>query len=852
MSKILVIIESPGKCQKIEHILGKDYKVMATYGHIMDIEPSLKSIDIQNKFTPKYQIQKEKADVVNKLRAAAKGAKDIIISSDPDREGEMIAWSVAKVLNLKNPKRVTFNEITKKEVTEAIKTPRELDQNLINAQKTRRILDMLVGFELSPLLLRHMGQGNLSAGRVQSVAIRVVVDKENEISAFMSKPFQSFFKVKCVFLSDNKPFSSNLYDLEGTTSDGYYKGSMSKIDGEDNARGFLNNCILSTFKVAHVFEKKRTQGPAPPFMTASLQQEANKKLGFKAKRTMTAAQHLYEAGYITYMRTDSVNLSEESMENIKQYVVKKYGANHYRKVEYKSKGKHTQEAHEAVRPCDVNTEKVNTDDSTKLGSDEIRLYNLIWKRTVASQMKPAEYDVTSIQISISKEKDYFFMTNIENLTFAGFLSVYNVATENKEEETEEAEDEDQEDADDGENKNKNIKIPKVGTELTVNNIIGNQDYVRPPGRYNEASLLDKLGPKNLNIGRPGTFASLDGKILERNYVKVADVNGKDVNSLVLSWDGEKDELDEETNVITLGKEKGKYIPTHLGILVTNFLLLNFEKVMDYQFTALMEEKLDDIAAGNAVWSDELQQFYDEFHPNVEAMMAQVSVKEDKHTRLLGQDPETGFDIYATIGPHTPIVKLMREKGKPKFAPIKEPLTLENITLEEALELFEYPKDIGKYGNKKLILKRGEFGLYLTCGEIKITTTQSELTQEEAIKLIQTREKKSLGSFSDETKTYNIYKGKDFITKEDNHYISIVNSKTNKKYSVTLPDDEDIENITLERINQIIKEKYDNKNKNTEGKANDKTPVAKKAPVKKIGVKKAVIKKAAKKKIYVKK
>jgi DNA topoisomerase-1 len=882
MSKILVIIESPGKREKIEHILGNEYKVMATVGHIMDLKPTLKSIEIENNFNPIYEMKPDRVDVVKNLKAVAKGAKDILLCSDFDREGEQISWSVAKILGLKNPKRITFKSITKNELLEAIKNPRQIDTNLVNAQQTRRILDMLVGFELSPLLHKHMGQGNLSAGRVQSVVARLIVDRENEITAFMSKGLKSFFRFKGEFLSDNKTFNSNLYDLEGNNKD-HYKGSISKLDGEENAKNFLTNCIASIFKVAHVFQKKRTQAPSPPFTTSTLQQEANRKLGFSGKRAMMSAQKLYESGYITYMRTDSVNLSEEALENIKQYVIKKYGANYHRKVEYKSKSKNTQEAHEAIRPSDVNVEKVNTEENAKLGNDEIKLYSLIWKRTVASQMKPAEYDVMSIQISISKEKDYFFMTNIENLTFPGYLSVYNIANLEEDDEEEGGDEE-------GEKKNKNIKIPKVGDVLAVNMIKGTQDYVKPPGRYNQASLIDKLDPKNLNIGRPATYVAIIEKIIDRNYIKIGDSNGKDVDSLVLTWVGKEDKFDEQTSIITLGKEKNKYMPTYLGILVTNFLLLNFSKIMEYQFTALMEEKLDEIAAGNLVWTDVLREFYDEFHPSVEAVMGEASVKENKYTKLLGKDPKTGFDIYATIAKYGPIIKLMLDKGKPRCAPIKEPLTLDTITLEDALKLFEYPKELGKYEKKKITLNKGQYGYYLKFGEINISITKSETTTEssekiedsnmttqlsekiedsnmtaqlsekiedfsmsleEAIELIKSKEKKTLATFDDEIKTYSVYQG------PFGFYINTLVKKTNKKFNVGLPKDEVIENLTLERIKEIINNKFKRTiTKKTETpveKKATKKPTAKKAikpAIKKKTVKAAVKKKAAKKKIFI--
>lgn len=798
MSKILVIIESPGKKEKIEHILGKGYMVMASYGHIMDLDPNGMSIDIKNNFTPNYIVNADKKQVVTNLKNAAKNSSDVLIMSDGDREGENIGWSVAQVLKLKNPKRITFHSVTPTELKEAIKNPRQLDNNLINAQKTRRILDRIVGYELSPLLMKHIGKGSLSAGRVQSVVARLIMDKENEIKKFMSKDMKSFFKFKGEFLSDKKAFIANLYDLEGKNTDGPFKGNQSKIDEEERAREFLENCQESEFKVAHVFKKDRTQGPSAPFTTSTLQQEANRKLGMNGKRAMSAAQKLYEEGYITYMRTDSVNLSDEAMENIKKYVTEKYGDDYYRKVEYKAKSKNTQEAHEACRPTDVFTEEV--EQGGKIGNDEARLYSLIWKRTVASQMKPAVYDVTSIQITISKEKKHFFMTNIENLTFAGFLSVYNITGD-------EEDDEEDENAEDDETtkKNKNIKIPKVGVVIPVNYVSGKQEYLRPVCRYNQASLianLDKLG-----IGRPATYVNIIEKIVERNYVKIDDVEGKSFDSLTLTWKKDDDNITEKTDQLVIGKEKGKYIPTHLGVLVINFLMLYFPKVMDYNFTAEMEEKLDSIANGELVWNEVLQEFYDEFHPSVDNLLMQKAVIDDKYTKLLGKHPETDYNIFATIAKFGPVFKMIPETGKPIYGPIKEPLTFETATLEDALKLFEYPKTIGKYKNKNIVLNRGKFGFYLTYGGVNYTTTEENYTIIDAIDFIEKEQKKrdeknkSLASFTEETKSYDVYKG------PFGYYVHLQNSTTKKTYNIGLPPDEDIENITLDRIKEILNAKY---------------------------------------------
>ncbi|QKF94073.1 DNA topoisomerase IA subunit omega [Fadolivirus algeromassiliense] len=850
---IVLFVESPNKTKKIEHLLGEGYRVAASVGHIMDLDPKKMSIEIDNGFKPIYIINTDKTTVVKNLKQLAKNAGEILLATDEDREGEMIAWSIADVLGLKNPKRITFNEITKAALEEAVKNPRQIDTNMVNAQKARRILDRIVGYELSPLLDKHLGQKSLSAGRVQSVVARLIVDRENEIKKFFSDELKSFFRFKGEFVSDGKAIKAGLYDVDGKNADGSFKGSQSKLDGETRSREFLTNCTNAEFKVEHVFDKKRTQGPSAPFTTSTLQQDANRKFGFSIKRTMTAAQHLYEAGYITYMRTDSVNLSEECLENIKKYVIENHGNEYYKRTEYKSKTKNAQEAHEAVRPTDVYTTDVEI--GGKINDDEKRLYNLIWKRSVASQMKHAEFNVTSIQISINNEKEHFFMTKIENLTFAGFLAVYNI------ENIEKDEDEDEDVA-------KNIKVPKVGQTLTTNNIIGTQEYIKPPGRYNYASLVAKLDPDNLNIGRPATYGAIIEKIIERCYIESKDTLGVEVDSLVLTWNNNssEDNISENTNKIVLGKEKNKFVPTHLGILVTNFLLSYFPNIMDYQFTATMEDKLDEIANGNLEWNNVLKDFYDEFHPLVLNILLKNPEIEDKYTKLLGADPKSGGEIYATMAKYGPVVKLVQKAGKPKYAPIKEPLTLESIKIDDALKLFEYPKELGKYERKKVLLNRGQYGFYITVGTQRISVDNENITLIDAIEAIKNKTtNKALNTFTSGTRVYSILDG------QYGKYVNVFDGKTKKKFNVSLPKDEDVDNITLDRINEIIKNKFDKyktppKNNKQNIQESEKVPAktvpAKKAPTKKAPTKvpakkagkvtKKIIKKAANKNIQIEK
>lgn len=829
---IILIVESPGKIHKIEGILGHNYKVIASYGHIMDLDPHKMSIDVKNDFAPTYIINHDKGAIVKNLKLYAKNADDIFIASDEDREGEMIAWSVADVLKLKKAKRITFNSITKAKLLEAIKAPRAIDVNLVNAQKTRRLLDRIVGYELSPLLDKHLEQKRLSAGRVQSVVARLVVDRENEITSFMASESQSFFKVKGIFLSESKqPFNAQLHDLTGKDNKGIFKGNPSKINEKDDAKELLEQCKVSEFKVENVFSKKRTQGPSPPFTTSTLQQEANRKFGFTGKRTMMSAQKLYEAGYITYMRTDSVNLSEEALENIKKFVVEKYGNEYYRKMEYKSKAKNTQEAHEAIRPTDAFTVTVPENPENKIMHDEIKLYSLIWKRTVASQMKPAEYNVTSIQMSISESEAYFFLTNIENLTFNGFLAVYNVAN------IEENDDEEDGDGD----TNKNITIPKVGDLVNNKNITATQEYLRPPGRYDEASLIDKLDPKNLNIGRPATYVPIINKIIERKYVKFSEMPGVAVSSVVMVLEDE--EISESEKEIVLGKEKNKLVPTFLGIMVTNFLVLNFPKIMDYKFTAEMEDKLDDIANGNLVWTNVLREFYDEFHPTVTKMI----FTNPDITKLLGVDPITGFEIFTTMIKNDPLVKLACKPGKPKYARIDAPFTCENMTLEKAIELLEFPKIIGKYNKAAIVINKGKDSYYIKCGTTNFNVEKNNLSEAEAIELIKKKEVKALKTIKNGDVIYSVLDG------PFGKYINVNNMKTKKKFNVKLPENENVDKLTVARVSEIVTGKF-NKPVNKEN--DEKKVIVKKVVDKEIDDKKDAainksINKAKKKKIIVK-
>lgn len=781
----VLIVESPGKIEKIKKLLGKNYDVLASCGHIMDLDPSKMSVDIENNFTPSYITYPDKSGVINRLKMGTKGASKIYIAADEDREGEMIGWSVAQVLKLKNPIRITFNSITKKDIMHAINNPGTIDYNLVNAQKARRILDRIVGYELSPLLNKNLGFHKLSAGRVQSVVTKLCVDRETEILRFLKSDSESYFKIQGIFSYQGQKITTVLYDCEKKDNKGILKGQITKIPNKDLAYDAINGCTKSEFKVANVFFSESIRNPSPPFTTSTLQQEASRKLGFSVKRTMMSAQRLYEAGLITYMRTDSVNLSNEALDNIKKYVLEKHNDKYYQFRKHASKSKNTQEAHEAVRSTDVFN--INIPQTNKLGSDEQRLYSLIWKRTVASQMSSAKYDKTTVQIVGDKIDKHFFMTTFQNLKFDGFLIVYNVKNIDK--------DEDEEDGDNDINL-KNIKVPSVNTILPLDKLQCDENYLKPPSRYSEASLIDKLDPKNLNIGRPATYGPILAKIMERGYVEVKDISGKEVHSTSLVWENNSNsEILESSKSVQIGGDTKKFVPTQLGIIVTCYLVTNFPNIMDYKFTAEMENKLDDVASGQLVWTDVLDQFYSQFRPLV---IKQISSQPNSvESKLLGVDPKTGNEIYATMARYGYVIKSIPLKGKTIYAPIKEPLTYENITHKDALKLLEYPRELGKYNKKLIKLNKGKYGLYITHNTLKLTIEDDNITLEQAIEKIKENESKQLASLKDGNISYTILDG------PYGKYINIYNSKNKKKINVPLPKNEEPSEMTLDKIKTIV-------------------------------------------------
>jgi DNA topoisomerase-1 len=820
MGKTLVIVESPGKIKKLQSILGDDYIVMASIGHILDLHPKQMSVDLKNNFEPTYYIMgsvgggtkiKDKTDTVNELKRAAKKADEILLAADEDREGEMIAWSVANVLklNIKNAKRITFISITKSALEEAIKNPRTIDMNLVNAQKSRRILDRIIGFEISPILWKSIG-ASLSAGRVQSVITRLLIDKENEIKAFIDKGDTNYFKFNGNFeVAKNKLLNSSLYEKIKKKKGEEIKLEKAKVDTDKNAKKLMDLFVKSEFSITNITEKDSTRNPSPPFTTSTLVQEASRKLGFTVKRTNAAAQKLYEAGYITYMRTDSVNLSKEALDNIGKFVTKKYGKEYYRLVNYEGKTKNTQEAHEACRPTDANVEFIKVGSKDKIGNDEVKLYELIWKRTIASQMQPAKIKVTDIYIEGNKVKDYTFISQINTIDFPGFLIVYNLKNQDKNEKDDEELDEDT---------IVDIKVPKVGTKLSVNNITSIQEYQKPPMRYSEATLVNKIDPKNLNIGRPSTYGALITTIQDRGYVTLGDVEGKEKDCLILNWNG-KDKVTETVNKIVIGKENNRLIPTNLGIVVTEFLIKNFPDIVDYKFTASMEDSLDKIAEGEQVWNKVLDKFYNKFHPVVEKLLESKSTIKSDMTRVLGTHPELGHEISATIARFGPVIKMATGKTTAIYAPIKEPLTRDTITLEQALKLLEYPKDLGKHEGLHVTVNKGKFGLYLKWGDIKAPLEnlpeelkikdKENVTLEEAISVLKNKRKNVFWEHLEGKVRYSILDG------QYGKYLNVVDTAKkgkNKPLRVTVKNltEDEIKKLTFEKVQELIKLGLENK------------------------------------------
>ncbi len=712
MGKNLVIVESPAKAKTIEGYLGKDFEVKSSYGHVRDLPKDDKAIDIENNFKPTYEISKDKKDVVKELKKLAKDAELVYLASDDDREGEAISWHLKEALDLNDAKtrRIVFREITKNAISNAIENPRGIDVNLVDAQQARRILDRLVGFELSPILWKKIKTG-LSAGRVQSVAVRLVVEREREIEKFTA---ESSYKISAEFdLGDGKVLKAEL---------------PKKFKEEEEAVAFLEKCKGADFEIANLEKKPAKKSPAPPFTTSTLQQEASRKLGFPVSMTMSVAQKLYESGKISYMRTDSLNLSEEAISAARQEVTKSYGDRFSKERRFKTKSQGAQEAHEAIRPTDFAMHSVDGD------SSQSRLYELIWKRAIASQMAEAELEKTTATISISTTEENL-VAHGEVITFEGFLKVY---TESQ---------------DEGEEEEQKDMLPplNVGQQLDLKHMLAKQGFSRHPPRYTEASLVKKL--EEMGIGRPSTYAPTISTIIKRNYVEKESRDGKERNYKQIFL--KNNALEEETLTEITGAEKNKLFPTNTAMVVNDFLVSHFPSVIDYGFTANVEQDFDDIALGKKPWADMIQAFYGDFHPKVEESEALKRANVESRSRDIGTDPKTGKPVIAKLGRYGAYVQIgeMPENGegeKPQFASLRKGQFIESISLEDALELFTLPRQVGELDGEPLVANVGRYGPYIRHGSLFASLRKDQdphtITEEEALELIQEKKEQEANKY----------------------------------------------------------------------------------------------------------
>ena len=698
MAKNLVIVESPAKAKTIEKFLGKDFQVESSFGHIADLPSKELGINVDGDFLPKYIVSTDKKAVVKKLKDLAKKAETVWLASDKDREGEAIAWHLSEQLKLKkeNTKRIVFHEITKKAILKAVENPREINYNLVNAQQARRVLDRLVGYELSPVLWRKV-KGGLSAGRVQSVAVRLIVEREREIENFL--PVASY-RVDAEFINENgKKFKAKL---------------AKNFTEKAAAEAFLQSCVAAEFTVADLQKKPATKTPAAPFTTSTLQQEASRKMGYPVAKTMMVAQRLYEAGLITYMRTDSVNLSQDARDAAAVEITASYGSEYSKPRTFATKSKGAQEAHEAIRPTNMEIREISAE------YDQIRLYSLIWKRTLASQMSDAKLERTVVKIDNTKNQQQF-VANGEVITFKGFLKVYLEGTDN----------------DDDEQAGM-LPMLHVNEQLENEFITATERYTRPKGRFTEASLVKRL--EELGIGRPSTYAPTISTIQRREYVEKGTVEGKERAYIQLVF--KNDSVTENNLTEKAGSDKGKLVPTDIGNIVNDFLVTNFSTILDFGFTAKVESDFDAIAEGKEDWISMIKDFYKDFHPTVEDVAA--NAERAKGERLLGIDPESGKNVYARLGRFGAMVQIgeATDEEKPKFASLQAGQTLNTISYEEAMGLFQLPKSLGDYEGEEVVVASGRFGPYLKFEEKYISLDKGEnpmsVDMNRAIELIEAK------------------------------------------------------------------------------------------------------------------
>ncbi|MCL6273795.1 type I DNA topoisomerase [Muricauda sp. 2012CJ35-5] len=756
MPKNLVIVESPAKAKTIERFLGKDYQVESSFGHIADLPSKELGVDVDNGFKPKYTVDKEKKALVKKLKDLAQKAETIWLASDEDREGEAISWHLAEALKLDKArtKRIVFNSITKSAIQKAIENPREINYNLVNAQQARRVLDRLVGYELSPVLWKKIKPG-LSAGRVQSVAVRLIVEREREIEGFTP---EASYRIRAEFKTSNgNVFGAKLNKTFPT---------------KEAAEAFLQQNIGADFSVASLDKKPAKKSPAPPFTTSTLQQEASRKLYFSVSRTMQVAQRLYEAGLITYMRTDSVNLSNEALNAAKEAIVQNYGEAYSEVRNYTGKSKGAQEAHEAIRPTDMNRQ------SPSLERDQAKLYELIWKRTLASQMSDAQLERTNVKIKTNTHSEEF-SANGEVVKFDGFLKVYleGIDEEDKVEEQEGM-----------------LPAMNVGESLENNFITATQRFTRPPYRYTEASLVKKL--EELGIGRPSTYAPTISTIQNRGYVKKGTVEGTErkYTQMVL----EAGDLSEKTLSEMIGSDKGKLVPTDIGMIVNDFLVSNFTTILDYNFTAKVEENFDEIADGEEDWQQMMQEFYKDFHPQV--LHVEENAERASGERVLGTDPKSGRQVAARLGRFGPMVQIgtVDEEEKPLFASLLPEQSISTITFDEAMELFQLPRKLGSYEGEEVEANVGRFGPYVRFGKKFISLDKGEsafdVDMDRAIELIIAKQKADapIAAYEGKDVTKGVGRFGPFI-KWDGMFINV-----NKKY--------DFDNLSQSDIGELIEAK----------------------------------------------
>lgn len=710
MAKNLLIVESPAKAKTIEGYLGKDFLVKSSYGHIRDLVKGDDAIDTENKFQQKYEVPSDKKAIVSELKKLAKAAEMVWLASDEDREGEAISWHLFETLGLKedNTKRIVFHEITKPAILKAIDSPRKIDYNLVNAQQARRVLDRLVGFELSPVLWRKV-KPSLSAGRVQSVAVRLVVDREREINKFNA---EAAYKIVAIF-----------YTGKGKE---IFKAELSKrFEEKEEASKFLKDCLNASFAINSLEKKPAKRTPSAPFTTSTLQQEASRKLGFSVARTMQVAQRLYEAGRITYMRTDSVNLSDTAIQAAEQEILKAYGEKYHKLRKYKTKSAGAQEAHEAIRPTYFSEHTTEGDASEK------RLYELIWKRAIASQMSEAEFEKTVAKVGISTRSEELIASG-EVMKFDGFLKVYF-----------ESIDEDQETATDNDSDNTLLPPLEKGQQLTLNEMTATERFSRPPARYTEASLVKKL--EELGIGRPSTYAPTISTIQNRGYVVKEEREGKIREFTVLTLNS--GEIQEAIKTEVTGAERNKMFPTDIGVLVNDFLVEHFKGIIDFNFTAKVEKEFDEIAQGNKEWTDMLEGFYIPFHSEVQDTLE--NAERATHERELGVDTISGKPVSVRVGRFGPLVQIgtAEDEEKPRFASLRKGQMIETITFEEAMELFKLPKKVGEYEEKEMTVAIGRFGPYIRHNSAFYSLPKGidplDVTQEQAIDIINEKRQKDI-------------------------------------------------------------------------------------------------------------